>query len=75
MRCSSSSGSGPCLRARDTVSPQYVSDTTTDPRWLEWGRTVAEAGIRSVLSVALVIEGQDIGALQVYATEPEVFTE
>jgi GAF domain-containing protein len=68
-------GSGPCLRAWDTVSPQYVSDTTTDPRWRESGRAVAEAGIRSVLSVPLVIGGQEIGALQVYATEPEAFTE
>ncbi|MFI7495194.1 GAF and ANTAR domain-containing protein [Kocuria sp. M4R2S49] len=68
-------GTGPSLRAWDTVSPQYVPDTTTDPRWPEWGRTVAEAGIRSVLTVPLVVEGQEIGALEVYATEPHAFTE
>lgn len=68
-------GACPSLRAWDTVSPQYVPDTTTDPRWPEWGRTVAEAGIRSVLSVPLVVEGQEVGALQVYASEPEAFTE
>ena len=68
-------GAGPCLRAWDTVSPQYVPDTTTDSRWPAWGRAVAEAGIRSVLSVPLVIEGQEIGALQVYAAEPHAFTD
>ena len=68
-------GAGPCLRAWDTVSPQYVPDTTTDSRWPAWGRTVAEAGIRSVLSVPLVVQGQEIGAIQVYATEPDAFTE
>lgn len=68
-------GAGPCLRAWDTVSPQYVPDTTTDSRWPAWGRTVAESGIRSVLSVPLVIQGQEIGALQVYAAEPHAFTD
>ena len=68
-------GEGPCLRAWDTVSVQYVPDTTTDPRWPEWGRTVARAGIRSALSVPLVVQGQEIGAIQVYATEPHAFTD
>ncbi|MEX5272047.1 GAF and ANTAR domain-containing protein [Kocuria sabuli] len=68
-------GEGPCLRAWDTVSVQYVPDTTTDPRWPEWGRTVARAGIRSALSVPLVVQGQEIGAIQVYAAEPHAFTD
>jgi GAF domain-containing protein len=68
-------GEGPCLRAWDTVSVQYVSDTTTDTRWPTWSRAVAEAGIRSALSVPLVVLGQEIGAIQVYATEPHAFTE
>jgi len=68
-------GEGPCLRAWDTVSVQYVPDTATDPRWPTWARTVAAAGIRSALSVPLVVEGQELGALQVYATEPHAFTE
>ncbi|MFE7631681.1 GAF and ANTAR domain-containing protein [Kocuria sp. NPDC057446] len=68
-------GGGPCLRAWDTVSVQYVPDTATDLRWPAWSRTVARAGIRSALSVPLVVEGLEIGALQVYATEPHAFTE
>ncbi|GGG67386.1 transcriptional regulator [Kocuria dechangensis] len=67
-------GEGPCLRAWDTVSIQYVPDTTTDLRWPTWSQTVAAAGIRSALSVPLVVQGQEIGALQVYATEPHAFT-
>lgn len=68
-------GAGPCLRAWDTVSPQYVADTATDPRWPSWARQVARTGIRSVLSVPLVVQGQEIGALEVYATEPHAFTD
>ncbi|MFI7582995.1 GAF and ANTAR domain-containing protein [Kocuria sp. M1N1S27] len=68
-------GAGPCLRAWDTVSPQYVADTATDPRWPVWARAVAERGLRSVLSVPLVVEGHEIGALEVYATEPHAFTD
>ncbi|MFI7581506.1 GAF domain-containing protein [Kocuria kalidii] len=68
-------GAGPCLRAWDTVSPQYVADTATDPRWPVWARAVAEGGLRSVLSVPLVVEGHEIGALEVYATEPHAFTD
>lgn len=68
-------GEGPCLRAWDTVSTQYVADTSTDPRWPVWGRAVAGAGIRSALSVPLVVEGREIGALEIYATEPHAFTE
>ncbi|MFI7480816.1 GAF and ANTAR domain-containing protein [Kocuria sp. M1R5S2] len=68
-------GAGPCLRAWDTVSPQYVADTATDPRWPIWARKVASAGIRSVLCVPLVVQGQEIGALEIYATEPHAFTD
>jgi GAF domain-containing protein len=68
-------GAGPCLRAWDTVSPQYVADTATDPRWPAWAREVAMTGIRSALSVPLVAQGQEIGALEVYAAEPHAFTD
>lgn len=68
-------GAGPCLRAWDTVSAQYVPDTATDSRWPAWARQVALSGIRSVLSVPLVVQGQEIGALAVYATEPHAFTD
>lgn len=68
-------GAGPCLRAWDTVSPQYVADTATDSRWPVRAREMAGAGIRSALSVPLVAQGPEVGALEVYATEPHAFTD
>jgi len=68
-------GEGPCLSAWDTVSVQRVVDTTAETRWPEWAAAAAAAGVRSALSVPLVYRGQEIGALKVYAAEPEAFTE
>jgi GAF domain-containing protein len=68
-------GEGPCLSAWDTVSLQRVEDTLTEVRWPEWAAAAAATGVRSVLSAPLVHRGQEIGAVKVYAAEPEAFTE
>lgn len=64
-------GQGPCLAAWDTVSFQRVEDTLTETRWPDWAAT----GVRSVLSTPLIYQGQEIGAVKVYAAEPEAFTD
>jgi GAF domain-containing protein len=68
-------GEGPCLTAWDTVSFQRVEDTCTETRWPDWAAAAAATGVRSVLSTPLVYHGQEIGAVKVYAGEPEAFTE
>ncbi|MCD1144968.1 GAF and ANTAR domain-containing protein [Kocuria sp. LUK] len=68
-------GEGPCLTAWDTVTTQSVPDTTTDLRWAEWAVAAAAAGVGSVLSVPLLHHGKEIGAVKIYAAEPQAFTE
>ncbi|WP_460667294.1 GAF and ANTAR domain-containing protein [Kocuria himachalensis] len=68
-------GEGPCLTAWDTVSFQRVEDTYTETRWPDWAAAAAATGVRSVLSTPLIYQGQEIGAVKVYAAEPEAFTE
>jgi GAF domain-containing protein len=68
-------GQGPCLAAWDTVSFQRVDDTFTETRWPDWAAAAAAAGVRSVLSTPLIYQGREIGAVKVYAGEPEAFTD
>lgn len=73
-------GQGPCLETALTGMPFLVSSTAEDGRWPRWGRSVAEQGIGSMLSVELAAtaldEGQDpLGALNLYADRALAFTE
>jgi GAF domain-containing protein len=68
-------GEGPCLdAARDRDSSAVVIDTRSDEQWPVWcKRVAAELGIRSVLSVQLGIPSARLGALNLYAKEPDRF--
>lgn len=68
-------GEGPCLdAARDRASSAVVIETRTDEQWPVWcKRVAAELGIRSVLSVQLGIPSERLGALNLYAKEPDRF--
>ena len=65
---------GPCLDALTGDESYYlIGDTETDPRWPRWGKIVAEAGIRSVLSIRLETRARRYGSLNLYGSEPEMF--
>ncbi len=67
-------GEGPCLDALTAEDPYYlIDDTATDPRWSRWGKIVAEAGIRSVLSIRLETRARRYGSLNLYGSTPEMF--
>ena len=70
-------GQGPCRDAIRNHPTVLVHDLATDSRWPEWGRAmVAELGIRSSLSFRLFTRRHDSwGALNVYATKPNAFSE
>jgi transcriptional regulator with GAF, ATPase, and Fis domain len=68
-------GEGPCLRAWDTATVQYLPDTATAPRWPEWSRAAAAAGIRSALAAPVIFGQRELGAMTVYAGEPHAFTD
>jgi len=66
---------GPCLDAIEGEAIYQSSDVGNDPRWLKWGPSVAELGIRSVLSVRLETRTRRYGSLNLYADRVDAFDE
>ncbi|WP_198588213.1 GAF and ANTAR domain-containing protein [Geodermatophilus chilensis] len=64
---------GPCLYSMRTGTVVRVDDMAAEDRWAPYPARAVELGIRSSLSLPLVVEGRNSGALNLYATEPEVF--
>ena len=65
---------GPCLDALTGDESYYlIGDTATDPRWPQWGRIVADLGIRSVLSIRLETRARRYGSLNLYWSAPDMF--
>jgi GAF domain-containing protein len=52
-----------------------VDDLTTDGRWPEFAAAALDRGVRSSLSSPLIVAGEGIGALNVYASGPGHFGE
>lgn len=69
------SGSGPCLDAARTGEILQITDTTTESRWPEFCTKAAEHGIRSTLSLPLVVGDAPLGALNLYSFTPAGFRE
>ncbi len=65
---------GPCLESMRTGTVVRVEDMATEERWAPYPVRAAELGVRSSLSLPLVVEGRSSGALNLYATEPGVFS-
>src|SRR3954454_17628464 len=61
---------GPCLTAWRTRQLVRVDDTGTDPRFPRWSAPVGRRGVRSVLSVPLVVDDETLGAIKVYSGQP-----
>lgn len=64
---------GPCLESMRTGTVVRVDDMVAEERWTPFPAQAAELGVRSSLSLPLVVEGRSRGALNLYATEPRVF--
>lgn len=68
-------GDGPCLhafRAGEVVRVDFISD---DPRWPHFAEGAANHGVKSSLSMPLIIDGQGIGALNLYGRSPSAFAD
>jgi GAF domain-containing protein len=64
---------GPCvssLRDQETVRSD---DLTLEDRWPRFAPAAAEQGVRSMLSVQLFVDGDNLGALNLYASMPKGF--
>jgi GAF domain-containing protein len=66
------SGEDPDLGMAEQQS-LIVADTLADKRWPSWASRVAEAGVRSVLSVRLATASSTIGTLNLYDPRPRQF--
>jgi GAF domain-containing protein len=69
------SGSGPCLDAFRTGRVLQIADTALDDRWPEFCTRAAAAGVRSTLSLPLVVGDASLGALNLYSREANGFSE
>jgi GAF domain-containing protein len=67
-------GEGPCLQAVADKEIVEIRDMATDERWPRFGRHAAERGVHSSLSLPLVVRGQALGALNLYAYRSEAFS-
>jgi GAF domain-containing protein len=67
-------GYGPCMDAGRGGVLLRIDDMKTETRWPDYvARVQAETGVRSSLSVPLPYQGNSIGALNNYSTEPAAF--
>jgi len=64
---------GPCLEAFRTKTRLGVADTATDDRWPEFAEAARRVGVRSSLSLPLVVADEGIGALNLYSSRRDHF--
>jgi GAF domain-containing protein len=62
---------GPCVDAIETGELQLSVDVLDDDRWPTFSRVAADAGFRSVAGVPLRAGERTVGALNLYAAEPD----
>ena len=66
-------GLGPVGTSIRTGRTIIYGDAETEPRFAPWRKVAAQNGFRSVIALPLRCEGQVIGALAIYAAEPDAF--
>ena len=66
-------GEGPCLDAAFEQQTVRVPDMAAEERWPRFGRRAAEAGAKSMLAFQLFVEGDNLGALNLYSYRPNAF--
>ena len=69
----SETGQGPCLEASYEKRVVSVADLSTDKRWPDFSRQAFELGARSMLSFQLFVDGDHLGALNLFGNDVGVF--
>jgi GAF domain-containing protein len=64
---------GPCQEVLAGLALVYVPDLLDDQRWPLFSPAAARLGMRSALAYRLQVEGETLGALQLYAHLPGAF--
>ena len=65
---------GPCLTAIHDQEMIEVEDMATEQRWARFCSHAAQRGTHSSLSFPLLVRGESLGALNLYARRPRAFT-
>ena len=68
-------GEGPCLEAAYEHRTVRVPDMAHETRWPLFAKRATEAGAKGMLSIQLWVEGDNLGALNLYSYEPNAFTD
>src|ERR1700722_14933430 len=64
---------GPSLHAMRHARPVRIDDTAASERWPKFCRQAADLGIRSCYALPLMVDGEAVGALILYAERPSAF--
>jgi PAS domain S-box-containing protein len=68
-------GRGPTGTAIRTGRPSSCKNVRTDPAVAPWRKDALERGYASLVALPLLSGGRAFGAITIYATEPEAFSE
>jgi GAF domain-containing protein len=68
-------GSGPCMSASRDGVPYTIEDTRLETQWPEFAAAADSHGIRSTLSMPLTVSGTGLGALNMYSSEVNNFSQ
>lgn len=68
-------GQGPCLDAAYVHQTVRVDDMSHEGRWPLFAQRATAVGAVSMLSIQLYVEGDDLGALNLYGRTPYAFTD
>ena len=67
---------GPCLSAAYEETTVRISDMNTEQRWPAFSRRAdSETCVRAMLAFQLFVEDENLGALNLYSSRPDVFTD
>ena len=66
---------GPCLDAAYQHQTVRIPDMSTEQRWPLFAARAAQLGAGSMLALQLYVEGDDLGALNLFARAPGAFTD
>lgn len=68
-------GTGPCLDAFRDGEIRRIASMEREERWPDFRRTALQHGIRSTLSLPLVVGEESLGALNLYSEGEDAFSE
>ena len=68
-------GEGPCLETLYEQRTARIANMTVEERWPAFTASARGLGVGSMLAVQLFVQGEDLGALNVFSEEVEAFGE